>query len=138
LHERDELAQLVMIRIWKGYQRFDGRCALSTWLYQVVRNTAATEHRRRGARPVPTDSTVLVPAVPTAPAPEEALVERDRIERALDAVAQPFRATVELVDVWGCRPGEIAAMAGITEATVRTRLWRGRQSARQALAELPT
>lgn len=132
--ERDDLAQLVMIRIWRGYSRFDGRSTLSTWLYQVVRNTAATEYRRRASRPVPVEMTptsAFGSAIVSGP--EDGVVDRDLIERALRTVNEPFRHAVELVDGWGCSPSEVAVLSGVPETTVRTRLHRGRRSARHAL-----
>jgi len=134
-HDRDELAQLVMIRVWRGLAGFDGRSSFSTWLFQIVRNTAATEYARRARRPLPVE--VAVDAEPVGPAAglavEDVVVLRDAIDRGLRALDDRFRDTVERVDVWGCAPAEAAALAGIAEATVRTRLYRGRRTLRAAL-----
>lgn len=134
-HEREELAQLVMIRVWRGLSGFDGRSSFSTWLFQIVRNTAVTEYARRARRPTPVD--VGADAEPLGPAAdvsvEDAVVLRDTVARAMEALDARFRDTVERVDVWGCTPTEAATLAGIAEATVRTRLFRGRRTLRAAL-----
>ena len=137
-HDRDELAQLVMIRVWRGVRRFDGRSSFTTWLFQIVRNTAATEYGRRARTPVPVDASredVVPFAAPARQAPDDEVVLRDSLDRALGTLGDRFRTAVELVDVWGCPQSEVAALCGIGEATVRTRLWRGRQAVRAALAD---
>lgn len=135
-HDRDELAQLVMIRVWRGFSRFDGRSAFSTWLFQIVRNTAATEYGRRARRPLPMDLTgdVAIPSGRRGDDPtEDAVVLRDTLDRAMGTLDERFRLAVELVDVWGCAQAEAAELCGVPEATVRTRLWRGRRALRSTL-----
>ncbi|MGE0170970.1 RNA polymerase sigma factor [Nocardioides sp.] len=134
--DRQELAQLVMIRVWRGIGGFDGRSSFSTWLFQIVRNTAASEHTRLARVPQPVDlhtdgGALLVPAA--GPSLEDVVVLRDEIDRALVEVAPPFRRVLELVDVWGCPQAEVAALCAVAEPTVRTRLWRGRRALREAL-----
>jgi RNA polymerase sigma-70 factor (ECF subfamily) len=132
--DRQELGQLVMIRVWRGINRFDGRSSLSTWLYQIVRNAAASEYARQSRLPLPLDLTARDHAPAVVPTPEDVVVARDEIRRALAEAAPPFRMAVQLVDVWGCPHAEAAALCGVGEATIRTRLWRGRSAARAALA----
>lgn len=38
--ERDDLYQQIMINIWKSLDKFEGRSALSTWIYRVAVNTS--------------------------------------------------------------------------------------------------
>ncbi len=135
-HDRQELVQLVMIRIWKGIGGFDSRSSFSTWLYQIVRNTAITEYQRRGRLPAPVDVHSGEDPFPTAdahPSVEDVVVARDELRRALDTVRDPYRTIVTLVDVWGYAHPEVADMYGLAEPTVRTRLWRGRRAMRAAL-----
>ena len=134
-HDRDELAQLVMIRVWRGLAGFDGRSSFSTWLFQIVRNTAVTEYARRARRPLPVevDADAEPLAAPAGMPVEDVVVLRDTMDRALATLDNRFRDTVVRVDLWGCTPDEAATLAGIAEATVRTRLFRGRRSLRAAL-----
>ena len=37
--EVDDLFQEVMIRLWKGLEKFEGRAQLSTWIYRITVNT---------------------------------------------------------------------------------------------------
>jgi RNA polymerase sigma-70 factor (ECF subfamily) len=135
-HDRDELAQLVMIRVWRGLAGFDGRASFSTWLYQIVRNTAMTEYARSARRPVPVE--VAAECEPVGPARmlslEDRVAERDALHRAMRALDDRFRDAVARVDLFGCSTAEAAALAGIAEPTVRTRLFRGRRHLRAVLA----
>lgn len=46
----EDLAQESFLKIWKGLPGYDGRAALSTWIYTISRNTCYTELRRHAAR----------------------------------------------------------------------------------------
>ena len=45
----EDLAQTAFVKAWQALPRFDGRAALSTWLYTITRNTCLTavERERR-------------------------------------------------------------------------------------------
>src|SRR5919106_2376521 len=59
-----DLQQEILLQIWKGLDRFEGRSSGHTWLYRVALNTALTWRRR---------STAEAPTVPhTESTPEPA------------------------------------------------------------------
>lgn len=58
---------------------------------------------------------------------------RDDLERAVDALAEPFRVVVVLADLQGFSYQEIAETLDIPVGTVRSRLARGRSQLQQAL-----
>ncbi len=35
---KEDIVQEVILKIWKGIDRFEGRCKLTTWIYKIVRN----------------------------------------------------------------------------------------------------
>src|SRR3954464_10782780 len=45
--EAEEVLQTVYVKILEGKARFRGEASLKTWLFAVIRKTAATEYRRR-------------------------------------------------------------------------------------------
>src|SRR2546425_4260061 len=45
--EAEEVLQMVYLKILEGKARFRGESSLKTWLFAVIRKTAATEYRRR-------------------------------------------------------------------------------------------
>src|SRR5436309_3291999 len=50
--EAEEVLQTVYLKIFEGTARFRGESSLKTWLFAVIRKTAATEYRRRLLRSV--------------------------------------------------------------------------------------
>jgi RNA polymerase sigma-70 factor, ECF subfamily len=44
-----DLEQEIHLALWRSFARFDGRCGVSTWVYRVAHNVAAS-HAARGAR----------------------------------------------------------------------------------------
>src|SRR5215218_7242470 len=38
----EDLSQTTFVKAWQALPRFDGRAALSTWLYTIARNTCLT------------------------------------------------------------------------------------------------
>lgn len=70
--------------------------------------------------------------------PERAFLDRllrEDLERAIDALPDPFRLVAVLVDVQGCSYQEVAEALGVPLGTVRSRLARGRAALQQALWE---
>jgi len=46
-----DLAQDILVKIWRGLPAFHGEASLSSWIYTISRNTCLTELKRRKARP---------------------------------------------------------------------------------------
>jgi len=44
--DREDLAQEILLQLWKSFESFDGRSGFSTWMYRVALNTAITFKRK--------------------------------------------------------------------------------------------
>lgn len=44
--DRDDLAQEILLQLWRSFPAFDGRAAFSTWMYRVALNTAISFRRK--------------------------------------------------------------------------------------------
>lgn len=126
----DDATQEAMISIVRGLPRFDGRSAVTTWMYRIATNAALDELRRRRRRPalhvVDDDDLVHEPTDPMSHRRVDAVVDRMALEDALAALPDDFRAAVVLRDVADLDYAEIAAVLDVPVGTVKSRIARGR------------
>jgi RNA polymerase sigma-70 factor (ECF subfamily) len=48
--EREDLAQEMILQLWRSFGKFDGRCLFSTWMYRICLNVAISYLRRERTR----------------------------------------------------------------------------------------
>jgi RNA polymerase sigma-70 factor, ECF subfamily len=136
-----DATQEAMIAVARGIAHFDGRSALTTWLYRVATNAALDEGRRKARRPHPVDAP---PDAVWDTSPEDAVSARIDIDAALADLPEDFRVAVVLRDLCDLDYAEIADVLGVPAGTVRSRIARGRAALAEALgnrgraAERPT
>src|SRR5256714_8991431 len=99
--EAEDAVQETFIRAWRGYERFEGRSALRSWLYRIATNVCLDmlNGRERRARPMdlgparePLESNLNtlpeVTWVQPSPDPAEVAVSRETIRLAFVAALQ--------------------------------------------------
>jgi RNA polymerase sigma-70 factor, ECF subfamily len=134
--EAEDLVQDTLIRAFRGIDGFDGRYPRA-WLLTILRNTNINRNRRR--RPeLLRDPDAATGQLTASPAEDrtDAFVDDDfdaEIVRALDALDEPFRRVVELVDIDGLSYAEAAAFLDVPVGTVMSRLHRARSRIRDRL-----
>src|SRR5271166_5191590 len=48
--DREDLAQEIMVQLWRSFGSFDGRAQFSTWMYRIALNVAISFYRRESTR----------------------------------------------------------------------------------------
>lgn len=115
---------------WRRIGTFEGRSAVSTWLFRVATNAAIDEVRRRSRRPELSDFTAAGPGVYQGF--ETATAAKFTVDWAMAQLPPQFRAAVVLREYYDYTYQQIAELLSIPIDTVKSRISRGRQ----ALADL--
>lgn len=127
----DDLIQVAAEQVFGSLDRFDGRCAPSTWVYSICYRVLLTQHRwyrRFRVRFTPLEPSDDFSAEgPSAPELLEARARSQMLHRVLGRMTDKYRAVVVLHDLEELEIGEIAAIVGANELTVRSRLRDGRK-----------
>lgn len=134
--DRDDLAQDILAQLWRAYPTYDAARPFATWMYRVALNVAISWVRAHGARQqvtVPFDADLH--DVPDAPA-DPAADERQRVLMQVIQGLDPLNRALLLLylDDHGYR--DIAAVLGISETNVATRISRLKQRIRQDIGHL--
>jgi RNA polymerase sigma-70 factor, ECF subfamily len=149
--EAEDAVQETLLRAWRSLDRFEGRAALSSWLYRIATNVCLTmlDGRQRRARPMdlgPAGTidgalTTLPEATWLEPIPDsrvlleegdpaELAISRETLRLAFVAALQHLparqRAVLILRDVLRWKASEVAELLDTSVASVNSTLQRAR------------
>jgi RNA polymerase sigma-70 factor (ECF subfamily) len=144
--EAEDAVQETFIRAWRGFERFEGRAALRSWLYRIATNVSLDmlNGRERRARPMdlgparePVESNLnTLPEVtwiepfPADGDPAEVAVSRETIRLAFVAALQHLpprqRAVLILCEVLRWKASEVAELLDTSVVSVNSALQRAR------------
>src|SRR6185503_2455844 len=142
----EDLAQTTFVKVWQALPKFDGRAALSTWLYTIARNTCLTAVAKE-RRIVPLEDFVDVadddgePALfgvpqPGSEASGQTAAEYD-VTRLLSQLPEPYRRVVVLFYLEDRSCEEVGELLSMPTGTVKALLHRGRKKLAALAGELP-
>lgn len=145
--DADDAMQEALLKIYRYAARIREPAAFRTWLYRTVKNACLIGRRRHAGEPLrvlsldepqaTTEGTRRpMEAVDPAKGPHELASNRAlrrRLLRALRALPPAYRLIVFLREMEGLSTREVAAVTGISEANVKTRLHRARLFLRKEL-----
>lgn len=124
----EELANDVLLTLWKDAGRFRGESKVSTWIFGIAYRQALTHLRKRKFK--------LVPFVEEDAAVDEggAQIEReDWVRRGVEELPPKQKLTVLLVYFVGLSCQETAKVSGVPVSTVKTRMFHARRKMKQHL-----
>jgi RNA polymerase sigma-70 factor, ECF subfamily len=155
--EAEDAVQETMLRAWRGFDRFEGRAALRSWLYRIATNVSLDMLNGRGRRARPMDlgpaqsaDSPLPPPLPEVtwiePIPDDRVMPaggdpaevaelRETIRLAFVAALQHLpprqRAVLILREVLRWKATEVAELLDTTVASVNSALQRARSTLAQ-------
>ena len=138
----DDLVQCAAERVLRALPRFEGRSALSTFVYGVAYRTLLGHDRwyRRWSRRFSLADDEVGDSEDDAESTEQAAIRARRaasLHRALAELPPCKRAVIVLHDLEGVEMKEIATIVDANERTVRSRLRDGRKKLAQILVNDP-
>ncbi|MGD9812561.1 MAG: sigma-70 family RNA polymerase sigma factor [Sphingobium sp.] len=130
----EDVVSEVFFDVWRQSGRFEGRSSVSTWLLSIARHKALSACRRR-PREAELDDVAAERLADPADTPDVHLQRKDEsatIGRCLAQLSPEHSEVIDLVYYHEKSVAEVAAVVGIPEATVKTRMF----YARKKLADL--
>ena len=132
--DRRDLMQEIAVQLWRAYPRYSAKRPFSTWMYRIALNVAISflrKNTRPGRVTVPFDESVHDVAHEHS-GPSE-MQERIEMLQQLIANCRPLDRALLLLYLDDCSYREIAAVLGLTETNVATKLGRLKEQLRQKL-----
>jgi RNA polymerase sigma-70 factor (ECF subfamily) len=146
--DAEEVAQDVLMKVYRKIEAFRGDAALSSWIYRITFNTAMSRLRTaRFSRPaevpqaeIRTESSDIVipePADWTSLADDAVMRAemRQALIQALRHLPTVYRVPVLLRDIQGLSTEEASAVLRVKPQTLKSRLHRGRLILRKHLGD---
>jgi len=122
--------QVTLVRIWQDLPALRDADQIEGWSYRILVRACHDQLRRQRRRAPVLD---LLPPFPAEPAPDDAVVDRDQLERAFRRLSTEQRAAVVLQYYRGLTLPEIAEALGVPVGTVRSRLHYAKRAMRAAI-----
>ena len=142
--DAEDALQDGLLSAYRNLKRFEGRSQFSTWLTRIVINAALMRRRSAKARPaVSLDEPPREDELPAAErfaddglTPEQVFENteiREMLSENLDQLSPLLRTAFVLREAQGYSTGEAAKKLGVTENTLKARLWRARHQLAERL-----
>jgi RNA polymerase sigma-70 factor (ECF subfamily) len=137
--QAEEVLQDVYLKVLQGRAVYRGRAAFLTWLFAIIRNTAAEQRRRAWWRQGwLTRYQARAERAPAERCPDEALEQsqtRTWFRAALQDLPRRQREVLHLVFYQDLSVAEAAEAMGVSVGSARRHYDRGKQALRRRLAE---
>ena len=118
---RKDLEQEILIKIWNGLKKFDGRVKLSTWIYRIALNTAISFYRSDKKQSRRFSAELAFCLQDTS---DEDMEYRHNVELLysfIDELKELDKAVI-LLYLDNIKYAEISSILGITETNVATKI----------------
>jgi RNA polymerase sigma factor (sigma-70 family) len=134
--EAEAVLQTVYLKVLMGKARYDGKASFKTWLFAVIRRTAADERRRQMLRRLLLDRHRASPTPAAVEWPDEA-VQRAELQRlvrkVLTRLPRRQREVLQLVFYHDLSLAEAAQVMGVSLGSARTHYERGKKQLRKQM-----
>jgi RNA polymerase sigma-70 factor (ECF subfamily) len=135
--EAADILNEVMLEVWRGAGRFEGRSKVSTWVFGIARNKTIDRLRRKN----PGKTVELEPdiAEDESPGPFDILSaaeDADHVRHCVEQLSESHREVVHLAFFEDLTYREIAIVANCPEGTVKTRMYHAKKALQRCLSTI--
>ena len=120
--ERKDLAQEIVIQLWKAFPKYDDQFSLSTWIYRIALNVSISFYRKEKTREkIHAAYATLVDWIHW----DENIMD-ERSKQLYDFIGKlnPLDKAIILLYLEGVKNKDIAGIMGMSSAGVNTRVFR--------------
>ena len=132
--DTDDVLQEVFAKAYRALKRFRGKSTFYTWIYSIATNMTLNVLKKRNRRrtmslddvdlAIERDADFIEATSKSDPVREAGISElQQRLNMAMQKLSEPHRAVVTMFDIQAMPHAEIAKILGISEGTVRSRLF---------------
>lgn len=144
--DTNDLLQEVFAKAYRSLKRFQERSSFYTWIYSIAVNMTLNFLKKRGRQrklslddldlAIENDEEFIEITSKSDPVREADLHElQQRLNNAMQRLSENHRTVVTMHDIQGLPHGEISRILGISEGTVRSRLFYAHQQLQNFLEE---
>jgi RNA polymerase sigma-70 factor (ECF subfamily) len=145
--DAEDAVQDALLAAYTHLDQFNGEARMSTWVTTIVINCArmrlrgASRHLYRSLdQPMGDEEeySFAEQIADSSPSPEEEWSTselHERVLRLLNGLSLSLRRALQLRDLYGLTTSETAAVLGVTESAVKTRVTRGRAKLRELMTQ---
>lgn len=119
----EEVTQDIFLKLWQALPGYDGRAAVSTWLYTIARNTCLSAVRSESYR-----RTELLDDTAKGPKTDPRPTIHIDLERRLAALPEAQREALTLFYLEDRSITDVAQILDMPEGTVKSLLHRARRT----------
>ena len=132
--DTDDILQDVFAKAHRALKKFRGKSTFYTWIYSIATNMTLNSLKKRNRRrtmslndvdlAIEKDEAFIEATSKSDPVREANIVElQERLNIAMQELSEPHRMVVTMFDIQGMPHREISKILGISEGTVRSRLF---------------
>jgi RNA polymerase sigma factor (sigma-70 family) len=133
--DTNDLLQDVFAKAYRSLSRFRGQSQFYTWLYSIATNMTLNFLKKRNRRQhgmslddldsgIARDEDFIAATSPRSPERETDLKElQAKLNEAMQKLSDDHRAVVVMYDIQGLPHAEISRIMGVSEGTIRSRLF---------------
>ena len=124
--EVNDLYQEILVNLWKGFSKFEGKSDIRTWFYRVALNTCISIDRKKKRNPVPLKMDINLY--------EDTDTDTRQVKMLYNRISRlgPFDRAIILLWLEGIPYDEIGEFVGISAKNVSVRLVRIKEELKKA------